>query len=119
MYLTVAEIAAEMHWAVRTAYVYVTTQMTYVQAIKGGTIRVSRAAFEAWKRESECRANSGDASEQTEARGGRTGRTSLAAESRRDARTSARQERGSKPANSKERIHVSQPRKKHHSTTPS
>jgi excisionase family DNA binding protein len=102
-YLTAQDIANELKVPLRTAY-------TYAQAMRhlkiGRNVRVTRAAFEAWKREHECRATSG----QEESRGS-SGRTSTGAASRRAAHRSDSLARGRMRDSFIEPIHVSQPRR--------
>lgn len=107
LYLTVAEVAAELQVPLRTAYTYV-AKMKHLKM--GRLVRVSRASFEAWKRETECE-SSGNESVLMEPEEGRTGQTSLAAESRRASRRSDSLARGKQASSSKEPIHVSQPRR--------
>jgi hypothetical protein len=115
MYLTPKEIAAELNVKLRTAYTYV-LQMAHVQSVKGGNIRVSRAAFEKWKREHQKEAScesSGNESDPTASPAASTGRTSKASESRRASRQRATRASGSERAKEREPIHVSQPRRPH------
>lgn len=89
----------------------------------GRVLRVSRSAYEAWKRsrtEESCEsgASSGDGSERTGRSGAPTGPTSTGAVSRRGARHKKPPAGGKPRENSSEPIHVARPRKRRLSLTP-
>jgi excisionase family DNA binding protein len=111
VYLTVQEIADELRIPKRSAYELIKREMVHVRA--GRHIRITRASFVSWKRNTQrgtCE-SFGNESDLTEAAPQPTGRTSLAAESRQDARRFDSLARGKKRSSSTEPIHVSRPRR--------
>ncbi len=111
MYLTARDIAGELQIPVRTAYEYM-GQMLRLRA--GRHVRVSRAAFEAWKRRQEeepCR-NSSDGSARMGASGEHGGRISMGGASRRVAETCVPRRPGDELASDVGPIRATQPRRR-------
>lgn len=115
VFITAEIVARELSISKRSAYELI-RRLPHIRI--GRSIRISRTAFETWRREEECRAISGAESDGTGRLGGFTGPTSAGAEFRRGALRSAPRESGKQLASESEPIHVSQPRKRRPSAAP-
>lgn len=115
VYVTAEQIAEKMQVSLRTAYAWM-KRMKHFQ--EGRIIRVTWAAFEAWKREREnegCAVDeqsSGSANEPTDGSVMSGGRISTVDASPRTKRPSRTRRRGSAASSAMEPIHVAQPRRR-------